>query len=179
MDDAAAATAVEPARETLIFEALMRRAAPALERFLARRTGSVDEAEDLAQEAWLRLWRSGRTDALDNADAFLQSIAANLLRDRARRQTSRRAALHVTLEAASDIASSAPDPARALEMRQTLARYQAAVDRLRPKTRTVFLLHRLDGLTYAEIAERLGVSVSAVEKHMMKAILHLDRVASR
>lgn len=177
MDDVAAA--VEPADESLYVEALVRRTAPALERFLARRTGSADEAQDLAQEAWLRLWRSGRASALDNVEAFVQSIAANLLRDRARRRAARHADLHLSLAAAADVASPAPDPAQALETKQALARYQAAVDRLRPKTRAVFLAHRLDGLSYAEIAAQLGLSVSAIEKHMMKAILHIDRAAAR
>lgn len=176
MDDAAT---IERGRAAPALEALIRRAAPALERFLARRTGSPDEAQDLAQEAWLRLWRSGRADALDNAEAYLQSIAANLVRDRQRRRAARREAFHVGLDAAVELASPAPDPARLLELREALARYQAAVDRLRPKTRTVFLRHRLDGCTYAEIAAELGLSVSAVEKHMMKAILQLDRVAGR
>jgi RNA polymerase sigma-70 factor (ECF subfamily) len=71
------------------------------------------------------------------------------------------------------------DPEAALQTRELTERYQAALQGLSPKTRAVFLRHRLDGLTYPEIAEELNQSVSNVEKHMMRAIAHFDRVIGR
>ena len=62
-----------------------------------------------------------------------------------------------------------------MNARELLARYEAALDGLSAKTRSIFLRHRLDGRTYPEIAKELNESVSNVEKHMMKAIAHLDR----
>jgi RNA polymerase sigma-70 factor (ECF subfamily) len=73
------------------------------------------------------------------------------------------------------IADPGPGPAEILEAQDMLGRYELALTGLRPKTRRIFLLHRRDGLTYGQIAQETGLSVSGVEKHMMKAIAHIDR----
>jgi RNA polymerase sigma-70 factor (ECF subfamily) len=70
-------------------------------------------------------------------------------------------------------------PFAELEHRDTLRRLEAAMLRLKPKTREIFLAKRLDGMSYAEIAERTGLSVKGVEKHMSKAIAMLDRAMER
>ena len=69
-----------------------------------------------------------------------------------------------------------PDPVGQLESRDLLRRLERAMLRLRPKTREIFMAHRVEGLTYAEIAERTGLSVKGVEKQMSKALRHLDRL---
>ena len=66
-----------------------------------------------------------------------------------------------------------------LETRDTLRRLEAAVARMKPRTRTIFLAHRIEGLSYAEIAERFGLSVKGVEKQMSKAIAQIDRMLDR
>jgi len=63
-----------------------------------------------------------------------------------------------------------PDPHAALEARDTIRRLADAVARLKPKTRTIFLMHRIDGLSYEEIAAAQGMSVKGVEKQMAKAL---------
>jgi RNA polymerase sigma factor (sigma-70 family) len=68
---------------------------------------------------------------------------------------------------------------RRLEARDSLARIEAAMHRMKPKTREIFMAHRLDGLTYCEIAERTGMSVSGVEKQMAKAIAQIMRFADQ
>ena len=60
-----------------------------------------------------------------------------------------------------------------------LDRLEQALLRLSPRTREIFLAHRLDGYTYSEIAHRTGLSVKTVEKHMTRAIAALDRVNRR
>lgn len=69
-----------------------------------------------------------------------------------------------------------PDMVAMLEARDLLNRIQNALMRLSPKTRDIFLAHRVDGLSYNEIAKRTGLSLKGVEWHMTKAISHLDRV---
>ncbi len=158
-------------------DALFRRQAPHLIRFLTRRTGR-DEAHDLAQEAFLRLTRAADGQVLLNPEAYLQRIARNLLRDRAKSVSGWRERNHAEFQPELHAANDG-DPHMALVARQLLERHEAAIMRLKPKTREIYLLHRLDGLTYAQIAERLAMSVGGVEKQMMKAIAHIDRALSR
>jgi RNA polymerase sigma-70 factor (ECF subfamily) len=171
--EARRAEAAEHARLDLV----IRSQTPSLIRFLTRRTNR-EEALDLAQEAFLRLTRATRRKVIDNPEGYLRLIARNLLRDRAKSVSGfierRHAPLDPELHAAND-----GDPHHALVARQTLARYEAAVMALKPKTREIFLLHRLDAKTYAEIAQIIGLSPSGVEKQMMTAIAHIDRALSR
>lgn len=159
-------------------EALFRREAPGLVRFLKSKTGAGDEAQDLAQEAFLRLTRVSDAKVLANPAAYLQRIARNLIRDRFKsaRQGFERSLVLFEPErhAAND-----SGPHEALEARQTLERYERAVMGLKPRTREIFLLHRLDKLTYEQIADNLEMSVGGVEKQMSKAIAHIDRALSR
>lgn len=69
-----------------------------------------------------------------------------------------------------------PDMTAALEARDLLDRLQNALIQLKPKTRSIFLAHRVDGHSYNEIAKQTGLSVKGVEWHMTKAIAHLDRM---
>ncbi|WP_165191588.1 RNA polymerase sigma factor [Caulobacter soli] len=158
-------------------DALFRSQAPRLIRFLTRRASHQD-AHDLAQEAFLRLTRIVDRQALLNPEAYLQRIARNLLRDRAKSAAGRYERGHAPFDPEAHPAHDG-DPHQALVARQTLARYEAAVMGLKPKTREIFLLHRLDGKSYVEIAQIVGLSESGVTKQMMKAIAHIDRALSR
>lgn len=149
-----------------------------LTRYLARRTGCREEARDLVHEAFSRVARVAGADpaGLERPAAYLQQVARNLLRDRAKTRARRAADLHVAYK---DEQLPAPDPQRLLETRDMLRRLEAAMGKLKPRTREIFMAHRLDGLTYAEIAERTGLSIKGVEKQMSKAIAQLDRLLER
>lgn len=156
---------------------LAQRFRPVLLRYFNRHLGSPEDAEDLTQDALARLTQqpAHRLAALVNAEAFLMRIAANLLRDRFRRDRSHHVADHVALEGTplgwrgEEVSSE-----RVYEDRARLQAFLHALDGLSPRCRKVFLLQRYDGLTYSAIAKQLGISVSAVEKHMMRALMHLD-----
>lgn len=156
-------------------EAIYRAQAPRLLRFFARRSGSA-EAEDLVNESFARLAAAPavRCGDVDNVDAYLQQVASNALRNRAR-AAFHRSIVDLDIQTAPDKV----DPVALLEARDTLARLQLALDKLPPKTRAIFMAHRLDGATYAELAETHGLSVKGVEWHMSKAIAHVHRVAGR
>ena len=155
---------------------LYRREAPGLTRMLARRGGDPDAARDLVQDTFLRLARAGGAAALERPQAYLRRVASNLLKDRARTATRRASALHVV---ADDAVLPAVDPLRQLESRDMLRRVEAAIARLRPKTRAIFIAHRVEGLSYAEIAARTGLTVKGVEKQMSKALVTIDRLIAR
>jgi len=159
-------------------DALIRRRTPALVRFLTRQTRNPEDALDLAQEAFLRLTRATRAKKIDNPEGYLTLIARNLLRDRAKNVSDGYERRHALLE--PDLhAANEGDPHDALEARQTLELYEAAVMGLKPKTREIFLLHRLDGKSYGEISVIMRIGQSGVKKHMITAIAHIDRVLSR
>lgn len=153
--------------------ALAHRYRPALIRYFRRHLDSADDAEDLAQETLMRLLRTP-TDVA-NAEAYLLRIASNLLRDRFRRELSHRTAQHESFEeSVHDWPSEVPCGERVYEDRERLQRFLRTLDQLPPRCRQVFLLQRYEGLTYGAIAKRLQISVSAVEKHMMRALLHFE-----
>uniref|UniRef100_B0T9D2 RNA polymerase, sigma-24 subunit, ECF subfamily n=1 Tax=Caulobacter sp. (strain K31) TaxID=366602 RepID=B0T9D2_CAUSK len=173
---AAQAKAASP-ETTADLDGLFRIEGPQLLRYFARRLGPED-AKDLAQETFLRFASLAAPQALDNPAAYLQRIARNLLRDRAKNATAARERTHLTLEPELHAANDG-DPHQALVARQTLERYEAALMKLKPKTREIYLRHRLDGVSYELIAQEWNMSVSGIEKQMMKAMAHIDRHLSR
>ena len=160
-------------------DALYREQSPRLFRSLARRTANADDARDLVQEIFSRvagMAAGSSLQAIDRPQAYLSRMATNLLRDRTKRASRRMEHSHVPLE---DVVLVGVDQQRLLEARDMLQRVEAAVLRLRPKTREIFMAHRVEGLSYAEIAQRTGLSIKGVEKQMSKAIAAIDRMLER
>jgi RNA polymerase sigma-70 factor (ECF subfamily) len=163
-----------PRPRPLSIEALYRDQASRLVRFFARRTDPQD-ARDLLHDSFVRLAGARANDAPERPEAYLSQVANNVLRNRAR------AAFHRSVEPAVPIKEieASVDMTAMLEARDMLRRLQSAMQKLNPKTREIFMAHRIDGLTYAEIGERVGLSVKGVEWHMTKAIALLHRAAGR
>jgi RNA polymerase sigma-70 factor (ECF subfamily) len=155
-------------------EALTERYRPALLAFFRRRVNVPADAEDLVQEAFLRLAKPGRLQGIDNVESYVFQVATNLVRERARSRTARNADAEIILDL--DIEDDQVfSPARIVESRDTVSRVLMALKELPERTRTIFILQRFEGLTYAEIAVRLALSQSAVEKNMSRAISHITR----
>ncbi|WP_034161494.1 RNA polymerase sigma factor [Sphingomonas sp. ERG5] len=152
---------------------LYRAHRPKLLRFARRRTRG-ELAPDIIQQLFLRLAAraSGAIATIAAPDAYLQRAARNLIRDEARAADRRSAHLHLC---ADDLPLVAPDQIAALEARDMLRRLESIVAHLHPRTREIFLAHRIDGFSYAEIASRMGLSIKTVEKHMSRAIAYLGR----
>lgn len=148
--------------------------APGLLRFLARRTERQDLG-DLVNESFVRFANAQAkcTDKVENPAAYLRRIATNLLRERARIAVRRSFARHVSVD---DVQIAGDDPVAQHEARDQIDRVQKALSRFHPKTRAIFLAHRLDGHSHKEIAARTGLSVKGVEYHMAKASRHLERI---
>ena len=165
------------AGSVLALEALYRTQAPRLLRYFRRRTDAQD-ARDLLQESFARLAGTAAEPGkvIEQPEAYLSRIATNLLRNRAKSALQRSLVHHVPVEEADPAGL---DLVAALEARDLLDRIQTALLKLNPKTRDIFLAHRVDGLSYKEIATGMGLSVKGVEWHMRKAIAHIDRVMRR
>jgi len=143
-------------------------------KFFGRRVGR-EEAQDLVHETFASFMATmaRQPRPIERPEAYLTTIAGNIVTKRARTAARRSAALHVS---AGDVTLAGPDPHAQLEARDVIERLETAMLRLRPLTREIFMAHRLDGYTYREIAERTGLSVKRVEKHMSRAIAQLDDI---
>jgi len=147
-------------------------------RFLTRRIGNVERAADVAQDTYLRLAALPAANAdIQSPRAYVYRVAGNLAIDRLRRE-GRLGSNFTFVEAVDEtVADPAPSPEATLLARERLRQLDAALDELPPKARLALLLNRIDGLTFAEIALRLGVSESMVAKYIGRALRHCrDRI---
>jgi len=135
-------------------------------------------AEEVVQDLFLRLSQIEVDYIIDNPTAFLLRMANNLYLNRLRMQNSRQgrdkawhAAHHDTID--GDMVEEAPNAEAQLASRQELARLLSAVTLLPDKTQTIFRLHKLEGLSQPQVAERLDISLSSVEKHLRTALAFL------
>jgi RNA polymerase sigma factor (sigma-70 family) len=156
-------------RDTL--EQLYRNQAARLTRFFSRRADRQD-AQDLVHDAFTRMAGLSRNaaPAVERPEAYLGTVATNLLRDRARTAARRALDRHDALDPE---ALPTDDPHHRLEQRDILARLDRALAALPSRRRRIFLLHRLDHLTYAEIGDVVGMSEKGVKKQMAKALFDL------
>jgi RNA polymerase sigma factor (sigma-70 family) len=138
-----------------------------------RRGASREDAEDLVQEAFLRLELYSRSHDVREPEAFVVRTAMNLSVDGARRAARRRIAPEPVEHL--QLVDSAPRPDEVWAARKRLERLNAGFAQLDGKTRAMLRAQRIEGVSVAEIARRHGVSVSAVEKRLAKGILVLMR----
>lgn len=145
---------------------LFEQQATPLVKYLTARFKNVEEAKEVAQEAWLRIFRLEHPEELENAKAFLFQTASNLSIDRIRRvNLERKHNLHHD----DDVTRSVEDTVAA---QQTLNTIEAALFELPTKCRQAFVMHRQSNLSYPMIAQQLGVSTSMVEKYIIQALKH-------
>jgi RNA polymerase sigma-70 factor (ECF subfamily) len=143
-----------------------------LRRFFERRLRNNPDPDDLVQEVFLRLVRQGNTDGIHFLDGYVFQVAANVLRDYARRWTVRaEEAHHAQLDDAEVEGGFSPE--RVLLGKEALETLIAALQELPEKTAVIFSLYHFDSVPQVEIARRLGMSVSTVEKHMGRANVYL------
>lgn len=141
-----------------------------LQRQIARLTRR-DDAEDLLHSSYLRMLEKQSAD-IHNPEAFLLRSAVNEARDDFRRR--QRPAAQISADTFTlDVHDDTPLQDERLIAQQRLAHIREGLMRLSPRTREVFLMHRLDGLKYREIADQLNISMSAVEKHISRAVQFL------
>jgi RNA polymerase sigma factor (sigma-70 family) len=150
-----------------------RRYRPALMAFFVRRVRNTAEAEDLTQEVLVRLVEVPAGE-MTRPDAYIFQIAANLLRDRHRRYQVREAWRN-DVQQQDALGADFLDPLRVLESRESLGMLIRAITELSQRSRDILLLFRLEKVRKREIAESFGISVSAVDKHLIRATAHLTK----
>jgi RNA polymerase sigma factor (sigma-70 family) len=140
-----------------------------LRRLLRSRGRSIDDTEDLIQEAFLRLQVYCRDKDVAQTEAFLVRTALNLSIDQHRRATT--AALVPGALDRMQLIDPSPSPDVVCAAQERLQHMRLGLANLSPRQREVFLLNRVEGFSFAQIAQQLGLSMSMVEKHAAKAIL--------
>jgi RNA polymerase sigma factor (sigma-70 family) len=156
------------------FRTIYRAESGNLLRYFMRRTGNAEDAEDLTHETLVRYLRASPVTRVETPQAYLRTIANNLLHDRAERSSTKLAKISAPFDEGLDCPA-ADDVHRDVANRQELDHYRTVLEKLKPITLQIFLMHRVDGYTHQEIAERLGKNIWSVKRQMVKAIAHLDR----
>jgi len=150
-----------------------------LQRLLMRQGLSKTAAADLVQDAFLRLLGGPLEDVRD-LRSYLFRTTRNLIVDHARRQ--RRNALGNAVELDESIVDPAPLPDAVLISRQELQALRTALAELPPRCHEVLILHKFEGLSYSEIAGRLGIAKNTVMAHMVRAVtclkIHFGGISS-
>lgn len=147
---------------------------PRLEKILRRRGRSREDAEDLIQETFLRVKQYlDEGGEIRQPEAFLVSTALNLSRD-ARKHEHRHLYSSWAIEEFL-IPDSGPSPEDMVEADEQAARLKRALATVGPRAKEIFLLHRLHGFSYKQIAEYCGLSQSAVEKYIARAAAALTQ----
>ena len=171
--------ATPPARDDLA----ARFSAPLLSYFL-RRVRDRAQAEDLVQDALLRVIRASECEVIEHPESYVFTVAANLLKD-----SRRHAVRHPTVASAAieedgggEVEATLIDersPERVLDGETSLAQVLQALGELSELTRNVFILFRLEHMKQKDIAALYGIAQSTVEKHVMRAVVHLARRCGR
>jgi RNA polymerase sigma factor (sigma-70 family) len=138
---------------------------------LTRIVNCPEIAADLAQESFIIFFREAQKQTIDHPRGFLFRIAKNLAYDHIKHRKVTENYLQ-TKEQSLPPPSEFPSAEKLASINERLSAVTRILDELPLRTREIFILNRVYGMTYAETAKELGISDSAVEKHMTKALLH-------
>ena len=141
-----------------------------LERFLARFFSNQQDIEDVAQEAYLRAYVAEQQKEIEQPKAYLFRIARNLALTKLTRK-SKKITDYLEESGVSVVIECGAAADSEVEAQESLGLYCEAVAALPEKCRQVFLLRKVHGLAHKEIAERMSLSVSSVEKYLLRGIL--------
>jgi RNA polymerase sigma-70 factor (ECF subfamily) len=159
---------------------LVRRYRLPLIRYFWRHGVPMAYAEDLAQDCFARIFSLATRAHIQSEESYLFKTASSVFIDYVRSNASRQIGRHIPIDGIDSIEIDEKNiemnsPERVCEGKDTLRRIEAALRELKPKTREIFLLKRLDGLSYTQIAVRFGLTQSAIEKHVIAALAHLHK----
>lgn len=151
---------------------------PALVKYFKRKTGSAVEAEDLAQDVLVRVLTHADWESTGQAKGYIFRTAVNRWRDRHRRLRTHGLSVAWDERYEREVGTE-NSPERVLIVREELSQIAHALDELSVRTRTVLMLIKLEQMKAATVADMLGISVSAVNKHLASAVAHLAALRRR
>ena len=154
--------------EEPVFNGIYRMHAEQLRNYLYYKCGELEVAEDLCQESFIQLWRKCRDVIIEKAKSYLFTVGHRLFLDRVKARK-----VELKFQKTQTEGVQKEDPYFQLTTEELKIKIERAISELPEGQREVFLMNRIDQLTYREIAERLGVSQTAAEKKMSKALLKL------
>lgn len=160
--------------EKQVFKNLFDQYYEAVRNFLYYKSGDMNLAEDLTQEAFLILWKKRENINPEKAKSYLYTIANNLFLNEIKHQK-----VVMRFQQRPSNNTNEESPQFLMEEDEFKQILEAKISELPEKNRIVFLMNRIEKLTYKEIADRLGLSVKAVEKRMHKALLELRKLSQR
>ena len=143
----------------------------AIKNYLFYRVGDVDLATDITQDVFMRIWEKQMELDMNNAKYLLYKIARDMLVSKYRRMEVENKYVNRMQFEMTEITTD-----NSYDFKQLQKKYHDALLRLPEKQRTVFLMSRSEELKYAEIAERLDISIKTVEKRMSNALFYLRKV---
>jgi RNA polymerase sigma factor (sigma-70 family) len=161
-------------RQRVLVDRIYKKYHGLLMKFLRERLPNQEEAEDVAQEVYYRIVRREDLEALEYPKAFVMKIAKNLLIDLARLRSKHFIEVNMQcedLEAETEEQQYTPEAQ--LEGEELLKLTELALTELSPKCQAIFIMNRVDGITFRQIAKELNLSQSMVEKYMRQALNHL------
>ncbi|TAE59254.1 MAG: RNA polymerase sigma-70 factor [Bacteroidetes bacterium] len=160
--------------EIASFNAIFNQYYDGVRNFIYYKSGNIALAEDLAQEAFLILWKKRDSIDPEKVKSYLYTIANNLFLNEIKHQK-----VVMKFQEQPAPQATAESPQFNMEEEEFRQQLETAISGLPEKNRTVFLMNRIDRLTYKEIADMLGISIKAVEKRMHKALTELRNLYSR
>jgi RNA polymerase sigma factor (sigma-70 family) len=143
-----------------------------LQAYLIERLRDREMAADLTQETFLRFAEGGAKAAIHQDRSYLYRIARNLAIDQVRR-TARHRTDATAHEDLADIPEDCASPEEVIYARERLDHLRLAIREMPERTRRIFVLNRIEELNYREVAARLGISESSVQKHLAKGLQHI------
>lgn len=138
-----------------------------LQRFIQSKGVEINQAADLVQESFIRMWENCAKVNQDKSKAYLFTVANRLFIDDMRKKQTRIKLTPIKSQAVNE------DGQYQLEMQEFQEKLEIAINTMTPASKEVFILYRFNEMSYKEIAAQLNISVKAVEKRMGKALKHL------